>query len=511
MRSRCATACSAARASTVSEPDAKTRQATDDAPRRLHPFSWLFVLLTQLRTVAVPLILLLFLGRGDGWELYGAIGAGVLALYSLFYSFGFRYRLGDGELLVREGILNRTERHIPYGRIQNIVQKRNPLHRLFGVTELRLESAGGRKPEAVMSVITLADAQRIERVLRGADTAAPAADAPHGTTVLTLPVSEVFLLGLLGNRGGVIIGAIAASAWQFEWWERSEFRDLFRVRRLPLGDLAGPVQELGWLWGGAMLVAGFFLVMKLLSVVVSLTSFYGFRLTRDGDRIATESGLLTRHGASARVDKIQRITVAEGFLARFVPRRWLSCDVAAGARAHEEGAEQKRLKWLAPIAHPARVDAIATSLDPALALDTLEWRPLHRRAAKREFRPALFVYTVAAVPVAAFAPVLAASGWIALVAWTALYARGWARFAAWACDGRVLAYRAGWLTRKWTIARIAKGQVLTVAISPFDRRHRMASVRLDTAGSTSSAFSLDVPYLDERDARALAARVRAGM
>jgi putative membrane protein len=210
-------------------------------------------------------------------------------------------------------------------------------------------------------------------------------------------------------------------------------------------------------------------------------------------------------------DRIQRITVAEGFLARFVPRRWLSCDVAAGARAHEEGAEQKRLKWLAPIAHPARVDAIATSLDPALALDTLEWRPLHRRAAKREFRPALFVSTVAAVPVAAFAPVLAASGWIALVAWTALYARGWARFAAWACDGRVLAYRAGWLTRKWTIARIAKGQVLTVAISPFDRRHRMASVRLDTAGSTSSAFSLDVPYLDERDARALAARVRAGM
>lgn len=483
---------------------------SDPAPRRLHPLSWLFVLLTQLRTVAVPLILLLFLGRGDGWELYGAIGAAVLALYSLFYSFSFRYRLGDGELLVREGLLNRTERHIPYGRIQNIVQKRNPLHRMFGVTELRLESAGGRKPEAVMNVITLADAQRIERVLRGAD-APVAADAPHGTPVLALPLSEVLLLGLLGNRGGVIIGAFAASAWQFEWWERSEFRDLFRVRRLPLGELAGPMQELGWVWGLATLAAGFFVLMKVLSVVVSLTSSYGFRLTRDGDRIATESGLLTRHGASARVDKIQRITVAESFLARFVPRRWLSCDVAAGARAYEEGGEQKRLKWLAPIAHPAQVDAIATSIDPALALDTLEWRPLHPRAARREFRPALAIYTLVALFAVWSWPVAAISGWIVLVAWTALYARGWARFAAWASDGRVLAYRAGWLTRKWTIARIAKGQVLTVAISPFDRRHGMASVGLDCAGSTSSAFSLDVPYLDERDARVLAARVRAAM
>ena len=42
---------------------------------RLHPLSWLFVLLTQLRTVALPLIALVVFGSGQGWELWGAAGA----------------------------------------------------------------------------------------------------------------------------------------------------------------------------------------------------------------------------------------------------------------------------------------------------------------------------------------------------------------------------------------------------------------------------------------------------
>ncbi|HET7844457.1 MAG TPA: PH domain-containing protein [Xanthomonadales bacterium] len=483
--------------------------------RRLHPFSWLFVLLTQLRPVAVPLLLLLFFKRGDGWELYGAIGAAVIALYSLVYSWSFRYRLGDGELLVREGLLARTERHIPYARIQNIVQKRNPLHRLFGVTELRLESAGGRKPEAVMNVITLADAQRLERVLRSghAGEIAAADEHPPSDTLLTLPLRDVLLLGLLGNRGMIVIGAFMGSAWQFEWWERDRMRDMFRVPSHMLHELAEPAHLLGWAWTIVLLAAGFFVLLKLFSMAVSLTSFYGFRLARDGDRIATESGLLTRHGASARVDKIQRLTVGESWLARFAGRRWLSCDVAAGARTGDhDSADQKRLKWLAPIAAHERIEKLATSLDPALSLDAMEWQPLHARAARRRFKPSLFLYTLGTIPAWWWlGTTTAVAAWVVLVALAWFEARGWARFAAWACDGRVLAFRAGWLTRHWTIARIAKGQVASVSVTPFDRRHGMAKVQLDTAGAGLNDFRLDVPYLDEREARRLAARLRAAM
>jgi len=39
--------------------------------------------------------------------------------------------------------------------------------------------------------------------------------------------------------------------------------------------------------------------------------------------------------------------------------------------------------------------------------------------------------------------------------------------------------------------------------SPFDRRHRMASVRVDTAGAADASHRVDIPYLPVETATAL--------
>ena len=47
--------------------------------RRLHPLSWLFVLLAQLRSFALPLVALLVFGdRGESWQWWGLVAVGVL-------------------------------------------------------------------------------------------------------------------------------------------------------------------------------------------------------------------------------------------------------------------------------------------------------------------------------------------------------------------------------------------------------------------------------------------------
>ena len=74
-----------------------------DAPeRRLHPLSWLFVLLQQLKQFIVPLIVLFFFGRGDRNELWPLIGVGVLALVSLWQYFTYRYRIAGDSLVVTQ-------------------------------------------------------------------------------------------------------------------------------------------------------------------------------------------------------------------------------------------------------------------------------------------------------------------------------------------------------------------------------------------------------------------------
>jgi putative membrane protein len=63
--------------------------------------------------------------------------------------------------------------------------------------------------------------------------------------------------------------------------------------------------------------------------------------------------------------------------------------------------------------------------------------------------------------------------------------------------------RWGWLDRRWRFAEIRRLQALRLTSSPFDRRHGMATLWLDTAGASSAELTLRLPYLPEADARRL--------
>ena len=115
--------------------------------RRLHPWSWLFVLLQQLRHFFVPLVALLFVGGGWGdsylaWPLVGVAGLVAAAVWQYFT---YRYRVDEDRLVVREGVFERKVRQVPFARIHNVTLHQTLLHRAFGVAEVRLESAAGTK------------------------------------------------------------------------------------------------------------------------------------------------------------------------------------------------------------------------------------------------------------------------------------------------------------------------------------------------------------------------------
>ena len=120
------------------------------AERRLHPLSWLFVLIQQLKSFALPLVVLLFTGRGNSWELWGLAGAGVLVLVSLGQYFTYRFRVDADGIVIRSGLLQKSLRNIPFTRIHNVALHQTLLHRAFGVAEVKLESAGGMTSEGQM-------------------------------------------------------------------------------------------------------------------------------------------------------------------------------------------------------------------------------------------------------------------------------------------------------------------------------------------------------------------------
>src|SRR5690606_35252701 len=100
----------------------RTTMTSPSAERRLHPWSWLFVLLQQLRQFIVPLGVLLFVGgrSEDRYLLWPLVGVGALVVSAVWQYFTYRYRVDEDRLVVRDGVFERNVRQVPFARIHNV-------------------------------------------------------------------------------------------------------------------------------------------------------------------------------------------------------------------------------------------------------------------------------------------------------------------------------------------------------------------------------------------------------
>ena len=495
-----------------------------DAEHRLHPMSWLFVLLQQLKQFIVPLLALVVFGRRDSdgvtdiqlWPLTGIsvpvadsdlwplIGIGVLVVVSLWRYATYRYGVHGDSLVVRSGVFERSLRVIPFARIHNVALQQSLLHRLFGVAEVRLESAGGSKPEAEMRVLKLSDAIALEALVRRRGVAP--AETTDGTAIepedasrplLVLPVGEVLRVGLVSNRGLILVGAAFAAVFQFN---RRLIPNLFEQWGQALFGWAGQ-QHLGlggYALAGVSLLALLVLALRLLSMVLALAQYHGFVLSEHGRRLTVERGLLARWRTSASRRRIQAWTLREGLMHRVLGRRSLEVDTAVA----EDENQQRALREVAPIATPEACAALIEHLLPRGDWSRLPWRSLPRHSWWRLFLPVIpFVLLAAVASSWHFGP------WGALVLlwlpWAAVKARQQAARAAYALGDELVAVREGWWSRHWRFAELDKLQALQLTRSPIDRRCGTATLWLDTAGAGAMAPPLRIRFLPEAEARAL--------
>jgi membrane protein YdbS with pleckstrin-like domain len=107
----------------------------------------------------LPLVLLVLI---PGWGLtYLAIYLLVNALWLVPtvallppYFRSIEYELGEEEIVVRRGIITKSETTVPYRTVTNIATKRGPLDRLLSLGSLQIHTAGfsqNASPEATLS------------------------------------------------------------------------------------------------------------------------------------------------------------------------------------------------------------------------------------------------------------------------------------------------------------------------------------------------------------------------
>jgi putative membrane protein len=450
-------------------------------PRRLAPLS---VPYRIARRGVGALLTVLFLGITGASAVGGPLGpfvvvvlVGVAALalvgYEVAYYERFEYELTPDSLDIRSGVFARRDREIPLRRVQNVDVTRSAVQRVLGLAAVNVETAGGSETEGSLHYVDGTEAERLQdevaRLKRrlGATDEEEASPEPTDEVLFELDPTELFLVGVLSfdlRLPGVLV--------------------LLASGVLPT-MMPDPTAFPGALFvvGGLALVLVVLLVSWAASAVSAVVNYYGFRLTRVGDDLRYERGLFRRYDGTIPLEKIQTLTVDDNPLKRRFGYATLSVETAGYAPGSQGRGTQSATA--VPLATTDRILSLANDIQPFG--DPHPTRPPKRIRRRYVVRYALVVvgltgllYAVNALvrPVPWFLPLVA----LPLVAVLAHYV--WLHRGYWLGPDHVVT-RNGFFRRETKIVAYDRVQTVIDSRTIFQRRWRVATVTVDTAGSLS--------------------------
>ncbi len=281
----------------------------------------------------------------------GVVFAGYIIWEVLFYSL-YEFGFSDDRFEIHSGVFFRRKREIPVDRIQNIDVSRNILQRLLGLSELRIESAGGGETEAILRYVEYRLGEQVKseinRRIQDTDQSVETDETDDATEtrrpIFQLSGEEIFLLCLCSLH------------------PRMAFSVFFILPAFFLPLFSGS--------GAMIVVLILFLVFGFVSLggtwalqaAKTFERYYGYTLYWDGDKLEYTRGLLNRRSGQIPIDKIQKLNIRENAVMRFFGFASLNVETAgySPGTAEERGSEAA-----IPLARKNRVVRIAAGLSGA--------------------------------------------------------------------------------------------------------------------------------------------------
>jgi putative membrane protein len=457
---------------------------------RLHPLTLLFAVWNTIKGILLPVIVIAFFGRKRAEDLYFLFAIIFLVLpigLATIRYFTFTYKVQNGELITHQGVLGRTQRIIPLSRVQDIRIEQSVLHRLFKMADVHVETAGGKEPEASLSVLSVAEGERLRAAVfdvKRAAAPATAAAAPQRETIRKLSVRDLVLAGMTSNQMASAIAVILVVWNLLDDFMGPEMYERWIVRSTEAAaEWVAHLGQQAWLTFLLFAVAAI-LVGMVFSVIGSVIMFYGFTLARSGEDLHRSYGLFTRRSSSLPRRRIQVLKVEETLFRRVFGLATLRADTAASAGPQQQQNTGGR-DMLLPIVPRRELDALWPNFFPDLDPDS-EWRQVARVAIRRGTLKGSLVCLIGAAISYGIQ-----REWLALWPLVLIPAVYWLnvmsyRYLGYVRGERYFRTRRGWLRRSTHIVPIRNAQVVVVRETPFDRRLKVASVLVDTAGKANT-------------------------
>ena len=404
--------------------------------QRLHPLSP--VVRGGRATTAIFFVLILIAFGGDtlSREWPQLVFIALIVLAGLVSWLVTRWRIEDDDLRIETGLLRRQSLRFPLSQVQAIDVVRPGLARLFRVAELRLRMAGSSGATARLAYVAEHEVEPLRDQLlalaRGArhdETPLESAAEPAGVP------AEEHVLATVGT------GPLVASILLENWWLVVVFVGLL------VGLAVSPHTVTGALAGG-----GFVWALSMATFIWRrFNQQYRLTVAEGPDGLHLRGGLVALTAEVIRPGRVQAVRLVEPLLWR--PLGWcrLEVDIAGRQRRKGEGEAQRgQLHALVPVG--------TRSLGMELVDRLLPDRP-------RELSPP---------PRRVF--------WKSPFRYRAL---------SWGRSDTCVATTSGRLRRVTSWVPLEKVQSLRQVQGPVQRRLRLASVHVDTAGRSAHATLRD--------------------
>ncbi len=423
-------------------------------------------------------------GSATGNPLWTLFGLALVAGYGVAKWFTTTYRIDSDEVRLRTGVLQRKVLSVPRNRIRSVTTDARLLHRLLGLTVLRLSTGKEAKRDAAFALdaVEAAHVPRLRAVLL-ADSLVPAEDetASAGRELARWQPSWL-RYSPLSFTGLAMIAAAVAFAYQAGV-----------VASLQKSQLAksglNAAERLGVAASVLVVAVAVLVASVVLSVLRSLVTYGNLVLRRDADLLHLEHGLLRVREHTFDMRRLRGGTLREPLVVRLFGGARLDA-VMTGVHGAGDAS------MLLPPCPRATAQTVLSELIAAAEPVAGPLRAHGPAATRRRWTRALALPAVLLVAMAvlyARTPVWLWPVWAVLTVCCALLAADRARSLGHRVDADWLVTRAGSLDRRRDCIAAAGVIGWTVRQTPLQRWAGVATLIAATPAGVKRYRVIDVP------------------
>lgn len=451
--------------------------------RRQHPIAAVARALALIKGNLVTIIVLLVVGsRGGEASVIWWIGGGFLTLLVLGIVswWRFQYKIEDGQMHIKRGLLVRQNLYLTRDRVQVIDITAGVLQRMFGLVKVEIKTAASSSREATIDAISRANAEIITEKLKknnGPDTGLQDAENPaeeKQASTFHLPGKNLLVAASTSGSFGIALSVIGTLFSQAEpLISENEIYEWFMNVIPAETDLFLIITVIGLL----------ILFAWLMSFFGTLFSYGDFSLTVFSDELLITRGIFEKKRITIPFNRIQAIWIMEGVLRQ--PFGYCSVHLESAGYGDSKG---NGSILLFPLIKKHKLDPFLEKIVPDYIKSAPAQKPPFRAMRRYIFKSML----ISAPVIAGLWWLLDTSLWIWILIMPAAF-WGWLRYRdasiGWDYDNIMISFRN--LAKTTAIIKKTRAQDLDIEQSWIQKFRNLITVNLHVAsGDQGRSFSV---------------------